>query len=129
MLISLTPLVDIIFILLVFFMLASSFLDWRSVVLQTPAQAKQQAVKPARTVRIHLTGTDGLTIDGRVISTDQLTIEIKAIIATTKRVAALVIVGDGVALQRGVDMLQQVSEAGVDQARLAATATGGRSQK
>ena len=30
-LISLTPLIDVVFILLVFFMLASSFLDWRSI--------------------------------------------------------------------------------------------------
>ena len=29
--ISLTPLIDVVFILLIFFMLASSFLDWRAV--------------------------------------------------------------------------------------------------
>ncbi|MEM6945656.1 MAG: biopolymer transporter ExbD, partial [Pseudomonadota bacterium] len=29
--ISITPLIDVVFILLVFFMLASSFLDWRSI--------------------------------------------------------------------------------------------------
>ncbi|OOC09384.1 ExbD/TolR family protein, partial [Thioalkalivibrio halophilus] len=33
-LISLTPLIDVVFILLVFFMLASSFLDWRAVELE-----------------------------------------------------------------------------------------------
>jgi biopolymer transport protein ExbD len=30
-LISLTPLIDVVFILLIFFMLAASFLDWRAV--------------------------------------------------------------------------------------------------
>jgi biopolymer transport protein ExbD len=35
--ISLTPLIDVVFILLVFFMLASSFLDWHSVPLDTPS--------------------------------------------------------------------------------------------
>ena len=39
-LISLTPLIDVVFILLVFFMLASSFLDWRSIDLSTPAAAE-----------------------------------------------------------------------------------------
>src|SRR3546814_18552679 len=38
-LISLTPLIDVVFILLVFFMLASSFVDWRAIVLDTPAAA------------------------------------------------------------------------------------------
>lgn len=33
--ISLTPLVDVVFILLVFFMLATSFLDWRAIRLGT----------------------------------------------------------------------------------------------
>ena len=35
--ISLTPLIDVVFILLVFFMLASSFLDWRSITLAAPS--------------------------------------------------------------------------------------------
>jgi len=35
--ISLTPLIDVVFILLVFFMLASSFLDWRTLSLDTAA--------------------------------------------------------------------------------------------
>ncbi|MCS6239719.1 ExbD/TolR family protein [Shewanella baltica] len=44
--ISLTPLIDVVFILLVFFMLSSSFLDWRTVALDTstagsPAPAEQ----------------------------------------------------------------------------------------
>ena len=42
-LISLTPLIDVVFILLVFFMLASSFLDWRSIDLNAPAQAAAMA--------------------------------------------------------------------------------------
>jgi len=33
--ISLTPLIDVVFILLVFFMLASSFLEWRSIAIVT----------------------------------------------------------------------------------------------
>jgi len=36
-LIRLTPLIDVVFILLVFFMLASSFLDWRQITLDNPA--------------------------------------------------------------------------------------------
>ncbi len=38
--ISLTPLIDVVFILLVFFMLASSFADWRSVALDTSTAAQ-----------------------------------------------------------------------------------------
>lgn len=119
-LISLTPLVDIIFILLVFFMLASSFLDWRSVVLQTPAQARPNIQKPVKTLRIRLTGEQEIRLDGRKISGDRLGPEIERIVRTTDRVAALVIVGDGVSLQHSIGVLQQVTDAGVAKARLAA---------
>src|SRR5690606_41796487 len=34
--VSLTPLIDVVFILLVFFMLASSYLDWRTIDLAAP---------------------------------------------------------------------------------------------
>ncbi|MCC5853821.1 MAG: biopolymer transporter ExbD [Alkalimonas sp.] len=37
--ISLTPLIDVVFILLVFFMLASSFADWRTIAMDTSAAA------------------------------------------------------------------------------------------
>ena len=37
--ISLTPLIDVVFILLIFFMLASSFLDWHSIDLMPPGGA------------------------------------------------------------------------------------------
>jgi biopolymer transport protein ExbD len=39
--IRLTPLIDMVFILLVFFMLASSFLDWRYLALDTSAATSQ----------------------------------------------------------------------------------------
>src|SRR3546814_1065083 len=37
--ISLTPLIDVVFILLIFFMLASSFLDERAIEIDSPAAA------------------------------------------------------------------------------------------
>jgi len=119
-LISLTPLVDIIFILLVFFMLASSFLDWRSVDLQTPAQARPNTQKPAKTLRIRLTGEQGIQLDGQVIAADRLSAEVAQAVRSADRVAALVIVGDDVPLQRGIRVLQQVTDAGIAKARLAA---------
>lgn len=43
--ISLTPLIDVVFILLVFFMLASSFLNWRTYEVSTQVDASSAAVK------------------------------------------------------------------------------------
>lgn len=41
--ISLTPLIDVVFILLLFFMLSSSFMQWRQLDLPIPSTAKSYA--------------------------------------------------------------------------------------
>lgn len=45
--ISLTPLIDVVFILLMFFMLTSSFSQWRAVDFFSPTEATATAAKPA----------------------------------------------------------------------------------
>jgi len=45
--ISLTPLIDVVFILLVFFMLASSLTDWRQVALATGTDDSSSDRRPA----------------------------------------------------------------------------------
>ncbi|MFV8781394.1 ExbD/TolR family protein [Microbulbifer sp. SA54] len=45
--ISLTPLIDVVFILLMFFMLTSSFSQWRAVDFFSPTEAAVTAEKPA----------------------------------------------------------------------------------
>ena len=58
--ISLTPLIDVVFILLVFFMLASSFTDWRAITLDTPpAATRSGSSEGALLVRV---GQDGLDL-------------------------------------------------------------------
>lgn len=54
--ISLTPLIDVVFILLIFFMLASSLIDWRGITLATGSAPAPADTPPAATV--------GVTRDG-----------------------------------------------------------------
>ncbi|MGJ3256570.1 MAG: ExbD/TolR family protein [Alcanivorax sp.] len=68
--ISLTPLIDVVFILLVFFMLASSFMDWRSLSLDTSA-----AGEPAPSDKMPFVvqiGADSLRLNGESMSPEQL---------------------------------------------------------
>ncbi|MCC9625439.1 biopolymer transporter ExbD [Thalassospira sp. MA62] len=67
--IGLTPLIDVVFILLVFFMLASSFLDWKgfemSVSITDGRATSQSDVRP---VTIDVDASGGLSINGEAIS-------------------------------------------------------------
>ena len=70
--ISLTPLIDVVFILLVFFMLASSFLDWRSIKLDTvlpPPSARQ--VTDQRPLLLSVTA-EQTRLNGESLSMDEL---------------------------------------------------------
>lgn len=55
--ISLTPLIDVVFILLVFFMLATSFTDWRPITLATGIGKAQPHKTPPAIVRVGANGT------------------------------------------------------------------------
>ncbi|MBM6550980.1 ExbD/TolR family protein [Marinomonas ostreistagni] len=70
-LISLTPLIDVVFILLLFFMLTSSFVAWRT--LDTPLSAPQTEVTPEQDKQdpmiFELRANDGLVwFDGQSVS-------------------------------------------------------------
>ena len=115
-LISLTPLIDVVFILLVFFMLASSFLDWRSIDLNAPAQAAAgPAMEGALLVEIR---SDGLLLSGEPVSLDVLTARIAERVAAKPGQRVVVKSAAGVPLQDAVNVLDRLTEAGVAQLSL-----------
>lgn len=71
--IGLTPLIDVVFILLIFFMLASSFLDWKgfemSVSITDGRSTSQSDIRPV-TVEVDVNG--GLSINGNAIALSNL---------------------------------------------------------
>jgi biopolymer transport protein ExbD len=68
--IGLTPLIDVVFILLVFFMLATRFSEWQQAPLQVRAAGAAGAEESV--ARLHLTGADHLQVDGREMTVAEL---------------------------------------------------------
>jgi len=74
--ISLTPLIDVVFILLVFFMLASSFMDWRALSLDTAAAGRPVAAeKEPFVVQIE---AGKLRLNGEAITLEELIAKARA---------------------------------------------------
>lgn len=69
--ISLTPLIDVVFILLIFFMLTSSFLDWHTLSLDT-STATTPATPVEQTPFVVQLHEDEITLNGEAISLDAL---------------------------------------------------------
>lgn len=108
--ISLTPLIDVVFILLIFFMLASSFLNWRSIELAAPAQAVPGASHDdALSVRLH---ADGLMINGAVVTLDDLTVQVQEHLIAAPEGRVLVEVTPGVPLQDAITVVDRLAAVG-----------------
>ncbi|WP_052065407.1 ExbD/TolR family protein [Thalassospira australica] len=109
--IGLTPLIDVVFILLIFFMLASSFLDWKgfemSVSITDGASTSQSDVRPV-TVEVDVNG--GLSVNGNAISLSNLAATLLRDHAGSKVRLRPV---NGAQLQRLIDVMDTLGRGGV----------------
>jgi biopolymer transport protein ExbD len=109
-LISLTPLIDVVFILLVFFMLASSLVKWHSVEMGASASATAgPPVVGSWLVRVRPVDLD---LNAEPISTAELAVRVSARLGEVPAQHFLVQPGAGVTLQRLVDVLDLLRAAG-----------------
>lgn len=109
--ISLTPLIDVVFILLVFFMLASSFLDERALKVDAPAAAAAGSSMEGALL-VELRG-DGLRLAGQPLTADQLMSRLAEHAARNPDQRVLIRPAPGVSLQRAVALLDRVAAAGL----------------
>jgi len=115
-LVSLTPLIDVVFILLVFFMLASSFLDWRGIALDAPGKAAATpSMEGALLVEVR---ADGLRLSGETMGLERLAERVGARLALKPEQRVLVQPAAGVRLQEAVDVLDRLAAAGASELTL-----------
>ena len=111
-LISLTPLIDVVFILLVFFMLASSFLDWRGIALSVPAVAASgTATEDFLLIEVR---ADEIRLSGDAVTLDALEERLRALLAKAPEQSVVVRPAAGVSLQRAVEVLDRAARAGAE---------------
>ncbi len=109
--IALTSLVDVVFILLFFFMLASQHLQWRSFAVNrvAPVAAGAAEVMPDDTRTLLLLADGRLFVDGQGTDLDRLLNSLRG--ASAAPVLVLV-PGPGVSMQALVDMLDALQPSG-----------------
>lgn len=111
-LISLTPLIDVVFILLVFFMLASSFVEWRAIDLgEAGSPVSVSSDDAAMVVRVQADGA--VLIKGERVAPEDLAARLQALATTAPEQRLAVEPIPGVSLQRVVDVLEAAAGAGL----------------
>ena len=111
-LVSLTPLIDVVFILLVFFMLASSFLDWRAIDLAPPGEGADPAATRSAAMLIDIT-RDGLRLGGQPVERAALLVRVQQRLAEKADQPVVLRPAAGVSLQQVITLLDRLSDIGV----------------
>ncbi|MBK1668810.1 hypothetical protein CKO28_12290 [Rhodovibrio sodomensis] len=123
--ISLTPLIDVVFILLVFFMLASSFLDWRAIELRAPATAGTSGGETGALL-LRIGGDGSLDLNGRPVARSGLQARLRDAVRARPEARLLIQPAAGVAMQDAIDLLDAARNAGLDRVQLLRGAGGQR---
>lgn len=76
--INLTPLIDVVFLLLIFFMLAASFTKFATVQISTGTEAPASAASARDAVILILTRDGTIRFDGATLAPDDVAARIKA---------------------------------------------------
>ena len=103
--IGLTPLIDVVFILLVFFMLASNFLHWRTVDLSAAATSAGRGAEGALMIVL---APDGARVAGSALTQDALNRIVAERLAQKPEQRIIVRPIDGTEMQPLVALLDQL---------------------
>ena len=109
---SLTPLIDVVFLLLIFFMLTTSFLQTQSLSVVTPAPSAADLPKDARVVEIWLNGDGSLAIDGKPIERAALAQGLNAAIGERKDITVTILAERGSRTQALVSAVEAARQSG-----------------
>jgi len=113
--ISLTPLIDVVFILLLFFMLASNFSQQRSVSMNSLGDGKTDAeFLPSEPSRIHLQAVGQYFLDGVIMVRASLLSELLMRQSSNPLNQVVVSVSDEVDVQALLDLIADIKESGIE---------------
>jgi len=118
--IRLAPLIDVVFILLVFFMLASSFLDWRAFEIAMPAadSAPSDSEDP---IIVSLAADGRVTVGGEEVPAHGVAERVQALLAAAGEERPVLLRTDGDApLGRAVELFDRLQAGGIDGVSLSA---------
>lgn len=110
-LMNVTPLIDVVFILLVFFMLTTNFARFRLIGVDAP-QETEVVTDPAAAIVILVKADGGFEYDGNPVEFDDIGGQVASIIAVDPGRPFLVRPEKGVSMQEALDVFQLSRDSG-----------------
>ncbi|MCP4287599.1 MAG: biopolymer transporter ExbD [Gammaproteobacteria bacterium] len=112
-LVGITPLIDVVFILLLFFMLASNFQQWQAMPLSLAGQ-NDNLTELDTTLGIYIGDGGDLTLNGTPVALEKLTAMLEREVASGTEPRLLIETNRSTALQTLVHVIDRVSSAGIE---------------
>jgi len=109
---GMTPLVDVVFLMLVFFLLTSSFVRYRAV--EVDFTETREGASADRTQVVLRLDKGNLTIDGAPVNVNDVPRGIAERLADFPALGAIVLVDEGSPLQSLVTVVEAVREGGIE---------------
>ncbi len=114
---SLTPLVDVVFILLLFFMLSSRFEVWQGLTVNTAPPPQEipdaEAASDAAAAVLRFSADGRLSLDGQALTRDELARELRLRVDTDPRLNLAIVPGSGLNVQELMQVVDLARGAGV----------------
>jgi biopolymer transport protein ExbD len=111
--VNLTPLIDVVFILLMFFMLASDLQQWRAVMLNVPAARITTVISNEQALLLRINVNGEISLNGSVLTLDGLEAQMRSITAANPEQAVVVRPHIHVPVQDIVNIFDRLTASGV----------------
>ncbi len=110
--VSLTPLIDVVFLLLIFFMLASSFLQTQSIAVLTPAPNPEEVETDKHVVEVWVMTDGTLRLDGEPIAPEGLSDGIRTNLGGDREAVVSILAEKGAAVQPLISAIEAARDGG-----------------
>jgi len=117
---NVAPLIDVVFLLLIFFMLASTFIEPRGVDIRLSGGNDQPVTSVDGPLVVEITPDGTVKLNGLRLSVEQLTVEIMGRIKGDRNRVVTIMAGAEIPVQKLIDIMDHVRAAGTNNLRLAA---------
>lgn len=122
--IDISPLIDMVFILLIFFMVSTTFVKDMKLDLNRPAAASASAAS-TKAIRIYIDNTGDIYIDGEPVRVWVIQSRVRDLLAGSTGKSVLVVTDEGVPAGRLVEVVDQTRLAGATDVGVATVAEAG----
>jgi biopolymer transport protein ExbD len=122
--IDMTPMIDMVFILLIFFMVSTTFVKDMQIDIERPGAATQ-TVSSTKAVRLYIDKAGEVYLDGQPVRVWVIASRVRDLLAGQTSKSVLVVTDEGVPAGRLVEVIDQARQAGADDVGVATRTEAG----